>query len=281
MLHRLSFIILGIALIYTIESVTVEKFITGKVTYAGEYTFEKDFKVHVELRDTSIMDKGGKLVASTVITDAKSFPISYKLSFNPSEIDEHHTYSLHVRIVGPHGKLWFTNDVRSNVDLKIETPTVDIAVIRVGEGSKKDMGPKECEPVHCPANRKMCPYGFQKNKDGCEICKCYDPCHPLGKAVKCAPRERCFVDKQPDGKFEARCALPAVHNKHMEHKVHEIHHTKVDCTLPKTIGPCRKDTPRFFYNPETKECESFSFGGCKGNKNNFLTKEECEKLCKV
>jgi hypothetical protein len=38
---------------------------------------------------------------------------------------------------------------------------------------------KACGPVKCP-KPKTCPYGYQK-KDGCEICKCNDPCNPPGK----------------------------------------------------------------------------------------------------
>lgn len=42
---------------------------------------------------------------------------------------------------------------------------------------------KACGPVKCPGNKpKKCPYGYQK-KDGCEICKCNDPCNPPGKVI--------------------------------------------------------------------------------------------------
>ena len=52
------------------------------------------------------------------------------------------------------------------------------------------------------------------------------------------------------------------------------------CDLPKAAGPCRGAIPRFFYNKETGECESFLYGGCSGNENNFESKEECERQCK-
>ena len=39
---------------------------------------------------------------------------------------------------------------------------------------------KACSPVNCRGKMKQCPYGYQK-KDGCEICKCNDPCNPPGK----------------------------------------------------------------------------------------------------
>ena len=52
------------------------------------------------------------------------------------------------------------------------------------------------------------------------------------------------------------------------------------CSLPRVTGPCRARIPRYFYNVTTKRCERFIFGGCRGNKNNFRTQNECEKQCR-
>jgi hypothetical protein len=54
-----------------------------------------------------------------------------------------------------------------------------------------------------------------------------------------------------------------------------------DCNLPKAVGTCRALMPRFYYNSATKTCESFNYGGCQGNANNFDTKAGCEKACKA
>lgn len=51
------------------------------------------------------------------------------------------------------------------------------------------------------------------------------------------------------------------------------------CKQPKVIGPCKALFRRFFFNTETNACESFNYGGCQGNQNNFDAKEECEKKC--
>uniref|UniRef100_A0AC34RIU7 Uncharacterized protein n=1 Tax=Panagrolaimus sp. JU765 TaxID=591449 RepID=A0AC34RIU7_9BILA len=51
------------------------------------------------------------------------------------------------------------------------------------------------------------------------------------------------------------------------------------CNLEKDAGPCNAKIPRFFYNEETQKCESFTYGGCSGNLNNFATEDECENFC--
>lgn len=48
------------------------------------------------------------------------------------------------------------------------------------------------------------------------------------------------------------------------------------CQLPGVVGPCEAYIPRFYYNAVTDQCESFIYGGCDGNANNFQTLEECE-----
>eukprot|EP00095_Tigriopus_kingsejongensis_P007489 maker-scaffold580_size130538-snap-gene-0.29 protein:Tk07489 transcript:maker-scaffold580_size130538-snap-gene-0.29-mRNA-1 annotation:"kunitz-like protease inhibitor precursor" len=51
------------------------------------------------------------------------------------------------------------------------------------------------------------------------------------------------------------------------------------CEQPKLKGPCRRDQPRFFYNPSIETCEEFRYGGCKGSRNNFPTRAQCEATC--
>jgi len=50
------------------------------------------------------------------------------------------------------------------------------------------------------------------------------------------------------------------------------------CNLPSDTGICRGYFPRFFYNMMSKQCETFIYGGCGGNANNFRTKIECENF---
>ncbi|CAG2232294.1 unnamed protein product [Mytilus edulis] len=51
------------------------------------------------------------------------------------------------------------------------------------------------------------------------------------------------------------------------------------CYLPKKTGFCRAAFRRYFYNANTGNCESFIYGGCRGNGNNFKTIRECKRTC--
>ncbi|XP_023226834.1 uncharacterized protein LOC111627489 [Centruroides sculpturatus] len=51
------------------------------------------------------------------------------------------------------------------------------------------------------------------------------------------------------------------------------------CDQPKDSGNCKNFVHRWYYNKYTHNCESFQYGGCGGNNNNFETKELCEARC--
>lgn len=51
------------------------------------------------------------------------------------------------------------------------------------------------------------------------------------------------------------------------------------CYLPPVTGPCRASFPRWYYNSLSKKCLKFTYGGCKGNMNNFHTKIDCKNHC--
>lgn len=52
-----------------------------------------------------------------------------------------------------------------------------------------------------------------------------------------------------------------------------------NCRLPITSGPCEAYMPRWAYDPLREECVEFIYGGCEGNENNFMTREECQEIC--
>ena len=51
------------------------------------------------------------------------------------------------------------------------------------------------------------------------------------------------------------------------------------CTLPSETGRCRARKLRYFYNQKTCACETFIYGGCGGNGNNFQSMEACMNAC--
>ncbi|KAL7629998.1 UNVERIFIED_CONTAM: hypothetical protein RMT77_019882 [Armadillidium vulgare] len=53
------------------------------------------------------------------------------------------------------------------------------------------------------------------------------------------------------------------------------------CDKPVDPGLCEENLERYFYNETSLECETFTYGGCEGNGNNYLTKAECEAECKT
>lgn len=51
------------------------------------------------------------------------------------------------------------------------------------------------------------------------------------------------------------------------------------CALPAESGECRGRILKWFYNKETRLCESFTYSGCHGNENNFETQDKCLQTC--
>ncbi|CAM9417666.1 unnamed protein product [Lampetra planeri] len=56
-------------------------------------------------------------------------------------------------------------------------------------------------------------------------------------------------------------------------------HHALRCQVQLDQGPCRNFTSRWYYNGDANACGKFWYGGCKGNDNNFLTSEECQRTC--
>lgn len=53
------------------------------------------------------------------------------------------------------------------------------------------------------------------------------------------------------------------------------------CSLPVIFGNCNEGLERWFFESNSRTCQLFKYGGCNGNKNNFLTREQCESTCSI
>ena len=51
------------------------------------------------------------------------------------------------------------------------------------------------------------------------------------------------------------------------------------CGLKPETGFCRAAFFKYFYNPQSRDCEEFTYGGCGGNDNRFDTYSDCMSTC--
>ncbi|XP_052579683.1 kunitz-type protease inhibitor 3 [Peromyscus californicus insignis] len=52
------------------------------------------------------------------------------------------------------------------------------------------------------------------------------------------------------------------------------------CSLPVEKGQCQAMVLRWYYSTKSGRCERFGYGGCGGNENNFLNRNECRLTCR-
>ncbi|XP_066984826.1 uncharacterized protein [Macrobrachium rosenbergii] len=169
------------------------------------------------------------------------------------------------------------------------------------------------EPLVCPAMNcdLACLHGYRLDDSGCPVCACRDPCEEVTCATPleecrivhvacvdepCPPLPVCLpklenpcphgsplrtnesvVECGPEGN-----TCPSSHKCHLSPlgeyalccpKAREV------CYEPKDSGYCEGAIKRWYFNRESNRCETFRFGGCGGNLNNFETEEECLATC--
>ncbi|XP_047398244.1 WAP four-disulfide core domain protein 8 [Sciurus carolinensis] len=52
------------------------------------------------------------------------------------------------------------------------------------------------------------------------------------------------------------------------------------CMLPFKRGNCLTEVQRWYYDFKQHSCRAFTYSGCRGNSNNFLSRSDCMKACK-
>lgn len=53
----------------------------------------------------------------------------------------------------------------------------------------------------------------------------------------------------------------------------------IECFQPPDSGACGKDMIRVYYDHETRTCKPYSYTGCGGNANRFLSVKNCYRIC--
>lgn len=51
------------------------------------------------------------------------------------------------------------------------------------------------------------------------------------------------------------------------------------CFLPDDHGSCENSIAQWFYDSRDGVCKQFLYGGCGGNGNRFVTRQDCEQKC--
>lgn len=51
------------------------------------------------------------------------------------------------------------------------------------------------------------------------------------------------------------------------------------CQLPPGPGPCSSYVLQWHFDPQSRTCRQFWYGGCGGNENRFQTEEDCHRKC--
>lgn len=67
----------------------------------------------------------------------------------------------------------------------------------------------------------------------------------------------------------------------MDAKLIDLSLFTVVCMEEADPGPCRGYFQRWAFNPRKLMCVPFAYGGCRGNRNNFLTADECGNTCGI
>ncbi|XP_051018961.1 protein AMBP [Acomys russatus] len=102
----------------------------------------------------------------------------------------------------------------------------------------------------------------------------------LADRGECIPGDR---EVQPTSQLRARRAVLPQESEGsgVEPVVTGILKKEDSCQLSYSEGPCLGMYQRYYYNGTSMACETFQYGGCLGNGNNFITEKECLQTCRT
>jgi putative lipoprotein len=89
--------------------------------------------VQVQIQDTSLADAPAEVIGEQIIESPGQVPIPYEVCYDPSMIQENHSYSMSARITDSAGNLlWINDTVIPVITRGNSTEDVEIPVIQVG-----------------------------------------------------------------------------------------------------------------------------------------------------
>ena len=102
--------------------------VTGMATYRERIALPDDAMLRVQLQDTSRAGAPATVIGEyKLTTGGKQVPIPFEVEFDPTAIQDNHTYSLSVRIEDGNGNLLFTN-TQSYPVITRDNPIFDVEV---------------------------------------------------------------------------------------------------------------------------------------------------------
>ncbi|KAF6079546.1 serine peptidase inhibitor, Kunitz type 2 [Phyllostomus discolor] len=101
---------------------------------------------------------------------------------------------------------------------------------------------------------------------------------------KCLEKCAGFTENTVDGLATSRngtdSSIPSVPGRRdFDDPSSDVFDYEEHCTAKAVTGPCRASFLRWYFDAEKNSCDNFIYGGCQGNKNNYLSKEACMSRC--
>ncbi|XP_040267643.1 kunitz-type protease inhibitor 1 isoform X1 [Bufo bufo] len=102
--------------------------------------------------------------------------------------------------------------------------------------------------------------------------RCADGCC-IDAALQCDDAQDCN-----DNSDESSCDNYDKEFKKLQNL--DVPNNKARCVELPVTGPCRASFSRWYFDPVIQKCLGFTYGGCMGNRNNFVHEHDCEEFCR-
>lgn len=102
--------------------------VVGTISASEGTTIPADAVITVRLNDVSLADVPAITIGEQTITGVSEFPVPFSVTYDPSIIEDNHTYAVSVRIENPAGDLLFINTSAYQVITRDNPAQVEIVV---------------------------------------------------------------------------------------------------------------------------------------------------------